>query len=128
MPGGDYWNDARLVWNPDPGGIGFVTFRGGNNEIWGPDNIVYEPMETWDIIPDIDFQVYMTARSSSRPMVRKVPMDVRVPARHPAPPLLDGQRWYHRYMVHASRAARRQPARYAVDTTSRTPSSRSSGW
>ena len=102
-----YWNDARLVWNPDQwGGIGFVTFRGGgsSNEIWGPDNIVYESMETWDIIPDIDFQVYSDGSVFvSKPMVQKVPcpMDVQeFPFDIQHCHFSTGSWSYHGYMVH----------------------------
>ena len=78
-----YWVDPRLDWEPAAwGGIDFLTFRGTGDgqEIWGPDDLVYESMDSWDVVEQIDFSVYPGGFVFvSKPQVTKLPcqMDLR---------------------------------------------------
>ena len=53
-----YWTDERLAWDPALwGGVSFLMFRGtrGSEQIWSPDTMVYEALDTTVSEETIDF-------------------------------------------------------------------------
>merc|ERR1719487_132046 len=57
-----YWSDERVSWDPDAwGGVDALTFKGQGGEIeqiWVPDLHVYETVNQYNALPEIDVNVY----------------------------------------------------------------------
>ena len=71
-----YWTDERLAWDPALwGGVSFLMFRGtrGSEQIWSPDTMVYEALDTTVSEETIDFNVWSDGSVFvSKPMVTRV--------------------------------------------------------
>ena len=78
-----YWMDSRLAWNMSEwNGIDFITFPIYNfdfGSVWSPDNLVYDSIDTTNIITPGEVSVYPSGSVFiSKPQVHRFPCTMSV--------------------------------------------------